>query len=137
MGTRDELVEAVGARYREASREEKGRILKEFVAVSGYCRKHAARHLRHVEKPVRSEPRLARRTYDVAVREALVVLWESSDRICGKRLNALIPMLFVSTVSLHEIEHGALLKESSDPAQGAILRAWFDDHVAGICRSRA
>ncbi len=38
-------------------------------------------------------------------------------------------MLFVSTISLHEIEHGILLKERSDPTQGAILRAWFDNHV--------
>ena len=45
MGTRDELVAAVGVRCRGASREEKGRILEEFVAVSGYCRKHAARLL--------------------------------------------------------------------------------------------
>jgi hypothetical protein len=28
--------------------------------------------------------------YDEAVREALGVLWEASDRICGKRLKALL-----------------------------------------------
>ena len=28
-----------------------------------------------------------------AVREALVLLWEASDRICGKRLKPLIPIL--------------------------------------------
>jgi hypothetical protein len=27
------------------------------------------------------------------VRQALIVLWEASDRICGKRLKALIPIL--------------------------------------------
>jgi len=96
MDTRDELVEAVGTRYRVASREEKGRILEEFAAVSGYCRKHASRLLRRQDGPVRSAPRLARRTYDDAVREALIVLWETSDRICGKRLKALIPMLILS-----------------------------------------
>jgi hypothetical protein len=33
------------------------------------------------------------RLYDEAVREALIVLWEASDRICGKRLKPLIPVL--------------------------------------------
>jgi hypothetical protein len=70
MGTRDELVEAVSARYREASRAEKWRILMEFVAVSGYCRKHAGRLLRRVERPARSAPLLSRRRYDDAVHEA-------------------------------------------------------------------
>jgi len=50
MGTRDELVEAAGARYRGAPRERKGRIL-EFVAMSGYCRKNAARILRRKSRP--------------------------------------------------------------------------------------
>ena len=106
MGTRDELVEALGTRYRGASREEKGQILEEFVAVSGYCRKHAARLLRREDKPTRSEPHLARRTYDDAVREALVVLWESSDRTCGKRLKALLPML-VASMEQHGLRIGA------------------------------
>ena len=34
-----------------------------------------------------------RRIYGVAEREALVVLWEASDRVCGKRLKAIIPTL--------------------------------------------
>jgi len=31
--------------------------------------------------------------YDGAVTQALTVLWEAADRVCGKRLKALIPML--------------------------------------------
>jgi hypothetical protein len=37
--------------------------------------------------------RAQRRVHDEAVREALIVLWEASDRICGKRMKALIPTL--------------------------------------------
>ena len=40
MATRDELLEALSARYRGASRAEKGRILTEFAEISGYHRKH-------------------------------------------------------------------------------------------------
>ena len=31
--------------------------------------------------------------YDEAARGALIVLWEASDRVCGKRLKALLPIL--------------------------------------------
>ncbi len=50
MSTRVELVGAIGDRYRASGRTEKSRILNEFVAVSGYHRKHAIRLLR--ERPV-------------------------------------------------------------------------------------
>src|SRR6516165_10400017 len=86
MAIRDELVMAIAERYGGSQRWEKVRILDEFVAVTGYHRKHAMRLLRDGRTGKQSGPRLARRLYDEAVREALVVLWEASDRICGKRL---------------------------------------------------
>ena len=93
MATRDELLSAVSARYRSSSRAEKTRILDEFTAVTGHHRKHAVRLLRSRPTDPRSTSRPDRRVYDAAVREALVVLWEASDRICGKRLKALLPTL--------------------------------------------
>jgi hypothetical protein len=88
MTTRDELLGAVAARYRSSVRSEKTRILDEFAAVTGYHRKHAMRLLRAGLFDRRSASRPQRRLYDEAVREALIVLWEASDRICGKRLKA-------------------------------------------------
>jgi toxin FitB len=38
-------------------------------------------------------------------------------------------LMFVSVVSLHELEHGVLLAERKDPEKGALLRAWLDDSV--------
>lgn len=93
MGTRDEILEAVAARYRAATRVEKGRILTEFAEITGYHRKHAERLLRRDHVVDRSQSRPGRRVYNEAVREALVVLWEAADRICGKRLKPLIPLL--------------------------------------------
>jgi len=93
MATRDELVVALTARYAACNRVERGRILDEFVAVSGLHRKHAMRLLRAGGPGRRSGPRPERRVYDAAVREALIVLWEASDRICGKRLRPLVPIL--------------------------------------------
>ena len=92
METRDELLSALRSRYREACREEKGRILTEFATISGYHRKHAMRLLR-CDPATTLEAPLRRRIYGDAVRTALVVLWEASDRVCGKRLRPLVPIL--------------------------------------------
>ncbi len=92
---RQQLVQAIGERYRGGSKDEKVRILDEFVAVTGFHRKHSIRILNTTEpSSPKRPPRL--RLYDQAVREALVVLWEASDRICGKRLKPLVPLLIVA-----------------------------------------
>jgi hypothetical protein len=93
MAARDELVAAVADRYAQGDRGERGRILDEFAAVTGYHRKHAMRLLRAGQVNRRCGPRPGRRVYDDAVREALIVVWEASDRICGKRLRPLVPIL--------------------------------------------
>lgn len=36
---------------------------------------------------------------------------------------------FVTATTVAEIERGVVAKERSDPAQGAILRRWFNEHV--------
>ena len=45
MAARDELVAAIAGRYAQGDRAERGRILDEFVAVTGFHRKHAMRLL--------------------------------------------------------------------------------------------
>jgi hypothetical protein len=100
MATRDELLTALTGRYQSSGRQEKGRILDEFAAMTGHHRKHAMRLLRAGACDRRNGLRPHRRLYDDAVREALIVLWEASDRICGKRLKALIPTL-VSAMERH------------------------------------
>lgn len=37
--------------------------------------------------------------------------------------------LFISAITVLELETGVLLIERRDPAQGAMLRAWLDRHV--------
>lgn len=91
-----ELVQVLGIQYRKSSKMEKTRILDQFIAVSGYHRKHAIRLLQG-ETSSDSDPRNVknhgRRIYDEAVKEALIILWEAADRICGKRLKAILPSL--------------------------------------------
>jgi hypothetical protein len=93
MATRDELVIALAGRYASSSRKDRGRILDEFAALSGLHRKHAMRLLRVGQPSRRSGSRPGRRLYDEAIQEALIVVWEAPDRVCGKRLRALVPIL--------------------------------------------
>src|SRR5689334_20663412 len=91
--TRRELVAAIAIRYQAAGRSEKLSILDEFVAVTGYHRKHAIRTLNRVGMSAVAGTVTRARVYGEAVREALVVLWEASDRVCAKRLRPLLPLL--------------------------------------------
>lgn len=95
--TRRELVEALRQRYAAATREEKVRMISEFTAVSGLHRKSAIRVLNAEAEPSAALTRRGRpRLYEQAVQQALVTLWEASDRICGKRLKALLPVLLAA-----------------------------------------
>ena len=104
MGARREVLAAVAKRYRTAGRVEKGRILDELTATTGWHRKHAVRALSAAgmnrtglplseEATGASEPASSRRRKYASVRDALIALWEASDRVCGKRLVSMIPAL--------------------------------------------
>ena len=92
IATRDEIVQSVRERYRRSTQSEKSRILEEFSTTVYHC-KHAMRLLRIGPSDKWSAPRPSRRIHDAAVREALIVVWEASDRVCGKRLKAIIATL--------------------------------------------
>src|SRR3954467_957021 len=102
--TRQELIRAVGKRYQTAAREQKTKILNEFVEVTQYHRKYALQLLGRAPDPAEPKPRIGRRIYQEAVQEALVLLWEASDRLCGKRLKPLIPVL-VEAMEQHDHLH--------------------------------
>ena len=92
-----ELLATLRDRYRSSSKKDKSRILDEFIAVTGHHRKHGIRLLRQLEYGEDAPcPTRGRRVYDDAVREAVIVIWEAADRICGKRLKAAMPHLVES-----------------------------------------
>src|ERR1700756_5161366 len=91
--TRAELANAVRRRYRAETGKQKRRILDEFIATTGYHEKSAIRALNTAPKIVARQTRNRPSLYDEAARAALIVLWEASDRVCGKRLRALLPIL--------------------------------------------
>ncbi len=95
---KQELLATVRVRYRASSKREKSRILDEFIAVTGHHREHGIRLLGQSGYDGAQQPAVkkGRRIYDEAVREALIVVWEAADRICGNRLKAALPHLLES-----------------------------------------
>ena len=94
---------AARQRYGGLSAAGKRRLLDELQQLTGYHRKSLLRSLNRQEppKPGRShagalERPHHRRRYGPEVLEALLPLWEASDRLCGKRLQALLPLLVAS-----------------------------------------
>jgi hypothetical protein len=97
---RDEVIEALRMRYHGASRADKGRLLDQLVAITGCHRKHAVRLLGATSGSSSPGPATSSRVYDEAVKQALIVAWEAADRICGKRLKAVLPV-FVDAMERH------------------------------------
>ena len=91
---KQELLATIRDRYRASSKREKSRILDEFIAVTGHHRKHGIRLLGQSGDDGEQQPAVkkGRRIYDESVRQALIVVWEAADRICGKRLKAALPI---------------------------------------------
>jgi hypothetical protein len=98
--TRREFLEALRERYGIASKIDKTKILDEFIDIAKCHRKHAIRLLTGSGPGLPDAHRLGRTIYTEAVREALIVLWEAADRICGKRLKAILPAL-ISALERH------------------------------------
>ena len=116
MTTRRELIEAIGARYRNVAPSEKKTILDGFVSLTGYHRKHATRVLGTAPRVEQKVP-VRDRVYDEAVRQALIVLWEAGDRICGKRLKPLISVLITAMERHGHLDLNALVPSPLEPAE--------------------
>jgi len=91
---RVQLTSSLRRRYQAASSRAKKQILSEFIAISGYHPKYAI-HVLNAAEPIARVPRGRVRPtlYDDAAKQALIVLWEASDRVCGKRLKPLLRIL--------------------------------------------
>jgi hypothetical protein len=70
--------------------------------------------------------------YDSAVKEALIVVWEAADRICGKRLKAALPYLVCAME-----RHGHLNLDASVRDRLLLVSAATIDRLLAPVRSRA
>lgn len=105
LTARRELAFATSARYRKASKSDKGRILDEFINSTGYNRKYAIGVLERAD--IRPAPpsgnRRRGRTYGPDVEYALASLWRLSGGLCAKRLVPFVPELIDALERFDEI----------------------------------
>ena len=123
MSERRSVAKVVAARYRKASKKQKGGILDELIALTGYNRWYAVGLLRGHGKTIkvtrrvtlvgdlgRSPKRSRPRIYDGVVLESLKKIWAILDFICGKRLAAILPEVIPVLEHHQEIELDALTR---------------------------
>jgi hypothetical protein len=99
MKEKKKAVVILAPRYQKARKKQKGKMLDEFIALTGYCRTHASyvlnmhgKRKRISKKTViqadvrKSGHRGRKKTYTDDVKKALIKIWYIMDCICGKRL---------------------------------------------------
>ena len=126
MGARREIAAAVVERYCLAGRAKKGWILDELYAGTGRQRKHAVRTLGGHPATDVTACHQRTPTYGPVIKDALTALWESSDRIRGKRLKVMIPALLAALES-----HGRLKLTKADRAVVLAVSAATIDRMLG------
>lgn len=112
-----ELLEAIRPRYVRARKAEKTRILDEFVASTGYHRKHALRLLKHGVKASGKKKPGKSKLYQGEVVIVLTKIWAICGQICSRRLHPFLPEMVVvlerhGELKLTETTRGLLLQMS-------------------------
>jgi hypothetical protein len=124
MSERRSVAKVMAVRYRKATKKEKGGMLDELLALTGYNRRYAigllcgqgkaikvGRRLRLVGDLGCSTKRRRPRIYDGVVLEWLRKIWAILDFVCGKRLAAIIPEVVPVLERHHEIALDAATRE--------------------------
>lgn len=126
---RREYAEAVGVRYRAASKGEQGRILDEYCRTTGCHRKAAIRRLRAPAGRRRGGGRP--RAYGRDVGAVLERLWEMSGRLCGK-----LWVAWAATALPALERHGAVALRPAERKQLLALSAATVDRLLRPIRHR-
>ncbi len=84
--TRREVMRQMVPRYQKASISQKGVLLDEIAATTGYARRYAMWLLNHPEEMQLPPRRRRQRTFGPDVQRALFFVWQHANQICTKRL---------------------------------------------------
>jgi len=108
MGSRAEITAKYARAYRAASKTDKGKLLDEVVAVTGWSRDNARRRLTGAARP--RAAKLARRQraprYSYDALKVLQRVWALSGGSCGKYLTVAMPSLLEALERHGELVHG-------------------------------
>mgnify|MGYP001571063846 FL=1 len=110
MHTKHELTREILGRYLATDKTGKGHILDEFCANTGYERKYAIAKLHKYQLTPAlkwvvpgKHKRKRERMYDMAVAEALAVIWKVYDNICAERLHPNLAEMMDKLVACQEL----------------------------------
>lgn len=104
MAERKAVTRKMAERYIKASKTEKGRLLDELCALTGWTRRHARRALAEAGREAPASCRRPRaRTYDAEVFEPLRKVWAVLGGPAGKRLAPFMEEIVVSLERAGEI----------------------------------
>jgi hypothetical protein len=109
------------ARYQQADRRERGRLLEEYCRTTGCHRKAAIRRLRRAPGAPRRAPG---RPVLYAPRELVPILeraWLASDQLSGKLLRPILPALLTALTTHHGLRIAPRLRAALTRASAATL----------------
>lgn len=141
MATRRELTKKTARAYVSASKGEKGRLLDELCASTGWSRDNARRALRNALKrrgPASARERKPRpRTYGYDVLKVLIHVWRAAGEPCGKYL---VPVMGAHLIALEQHgELGDVARRLTPEVRAQLLSmsaATIDRHLAPTRRAR-
>jgi len=139
--TRREVLQQMVPRYRGASTVQKGALLDEIAATTGYSRRYAMWLLNHSEEGRPSPGPRRQRRYGPEVQHALFLAWHAANRVCSKRLMPFLPTLIESLerhghLQLSDACRCQLLSMSAATAD-RLLRASRTQGLRGMSTTRA
>ena len=139
--TRWELLQQMVPRYRGASASQKGPLLDEIAATTGYSRRYAMWLLNHSQAGQHPSGPQRQRRYGPEVQHALFLVWHAANRICSKRLMPFLPTLNESLeqhghLQLSEVCRSQLLSMSAATAD-RLLRVSRTRGLRGMATTRA
>lgn len=143
MKEKRSVVREVRDRYLRSKKSEKGELLNEFCALTGYNRSYASHILKHgggtkksAKKPLR---RMRRRFYDQAVASALKRIWWIMDNVCGKRLAPNLGEIVRVLEKFGEIRISAATRKKLEAISAATIDRILAEEkgqYSGVSRSR-
>lgn len=111
MQTRHELTLEILPRYLKANKQGKTKILDEYCLNTGYERKYAIAKLKDYQltpalkfKTPGKHKRKRKKIYDMAVEEALHIIWDIYDNICAERLHPQLKTVIDKLIKCNELK---------------------------------
>lgn len=123
MATRHEITKKYAREYARASKKDKGRMLDELVAVTGWSRANARRAVtratkrRGTARSVQRKPRA--RTYGYDTLKVLIEVWMLIGQPCGKYL---VPIM---ALTVAQLEAFGELGRVADRLGSAVREQWW------------